>query len=150
MGATFTSILLHVVFSTKNRRNLIAADFEDPLYGYVGGILRNQDCRLLCAGGTANHAHLLISMAKDVKVVDMVEAVKRESSKWVKTQGAGMSRFYWQEGYGAFSIGQSGVERLQTYIRRQKQHHGTVSFQDEFLALLAKYRIPYDERYIWR
>ncbi len=150
MASTFTSILLHIVFSTKDRANLIAPAIESKLHHYIGGIVSNLDCRLLEIGGTANHVHLLVSMAKSITVVALLEVVKKESSKWVKTQGSQFGCFYWQEGYGAFSIGQSGVEGLRSYVTNQKVHHEAVSFEEELLALLKKYNIPFDERYIWR
>jgi putative transposase len=150
MASTFTSVLLHIVFSTKNRANLIAPDIEPNLYNYIGGIASNLGCRQLCIGGTRNHVHMLVSMSKKVTVVEFLEVVKKESSKWVKTQGPLYDLFYWQDGYGAFSIGQSGVENLRAYIANQKQHHQTLSFEEEFLELLNKYGMPYEERYIWR
>ncbi len=150
MASTFTSILLHVVFSTKNRTNLIAPDIETRLYHYVGGIASNLECRQLGIGGTRNHVHILASMSKKITVVEFLEVLKKESSKWVKTQGPLFEDFYWQDGYGAFSIGQSGVDALRVYIANQKTHHEAVSFEEEFLELLRKYDIPYDERYIWR
>jgi len=150
MATTFTRILLHVVFSTKNRANLIAPDLETRLLHYMSGIVTNLQCHLLAVGGTANHVHMLISMAKAVTIVELMEVVKKEASKWVKTQGPQFSGFYWQDGYGAFSIGESGVAALRAYIENQKEHHRTVSFEDEFLNFLSKYNVPYDERYIWR
>jgi len=150
MATTFTRILLHVVFSTKNRANLIAPAIETPLHHYIRGIVTNLQCHLLGIGGTADHVHMLVSMAKAVTVVELMEVVKKESSKWVKTQGSPFASFYWQEGYGAFSIGESGVDALRAYIDNQKEHHRTVSFEDEFLKFLSKYNVPYDERYLWR
>ncbi len=150
MASTYTSILLHIVFSTKNRVNLIAPEIEPKLHNYMAGIVSNLECRQLCAGGTRNHVHLLVSMSKKITVVDFFEVLKKESSKWVKTQGALFDGFYWQEGYGAFTIGQSGVAALRKYIANQKKHHEAVSFEEEFLELLRRYEIPYDERHIWR
>jgi putative transposase len=136
MATTFTSILLHVVFSTKNRAHLIASDIEPRLHAYIGGIGTRLGSPPVCLGGTSNHVHMLASLSKKVTLVEFVEAVKKDSSKWMKTQGACFSSFYWQEGYGAFSIGQSGVEALRAYIVNQKQHHRETTFEQEFLALL--------------
>jgi putative transposase len=138
-----------MVFSTKNRAHLIAPDIETKLYHHMGGITSNLGCRQLCIGGTSNHVHMLVSMSKKVTGIEFLEVAKKESSKWVKTLGP-FSSFYWQDGYGTFSIGQSGVDALRACIANQKEHHKTVSFEEEFLELLRKYQLPYDERYIWR
>ncbi len=148
MASTFTRILLHVVFSTKNRTNLISSEIEEKLHRYIGGIVSNHQCRSLCIGGTANHVHALLSLDKNITIVKLMEIVKKDSSRWVKTQGPQYADFYWQDGYGAFSIGESGVEAVSAYIIDQKRHHRHQSFQEELVALLKKYKIPYDERYL--
>jgi putative transposase len=150
MATTFTSILLHCIFSTKNRAALILPEIETQLYRYIGGIAANHGCRQLCAGGTANHVHMLVSMSKNVTIVELMEDVKKDSSKWIKTQGQRFADFYWQEGYAALSIGESVVATLRSYIADQKKHHQQTSFEEELLRFLQKYGIPYDERYIWR
>jgi putative transposase len=149
VAQTFTSLLFHVVFSTKDRLDLIPAELEPKLYAYFGGIVENQGGRLLAAGGTANHVHLLISHSKSLALVDTMEGLKKNSSKWIKTQDARLIRFHWQAGYAAFSIGQSSVGALKRYLAKQKEHHRTRSFQEELVAILKKYDLPYDERYIW-
>jgi putative transposase len=150
MATTFTSILLHCIFSTKNRVPLILPEIEDQLHAYMGGIVANHRCRLLCMGGTANHVHMLVSMSKNLTVVELLEEVKKDSSKWIKTQGPAFADFYWQEGYAAFSIGASGVAGLRRYCAAQKRHHQHTTFEEELVLFLEKYGIPYDERYIWR
>ena len=109
MPQSLVKILVHVVFSTKNRADLIAPEVENDLYGYIHGIVENNKSKLLAANGTTNHVHLLISLGKNVDVSRIVGDVKRGSSTWIKTRGAQFSDFYWQEGYGAFSIGQSQI-----------------------------------------
>jgi putative transposase len=150
MATTFTSILLHCIFSTKNRAALILPEIETQLHRYIGGIVGNHQCRQLCIGGTANHLHMLVSMSKNVTIVELMEDVKKDSSKWIKTQGPRFADFHWQEGYAALSIGESGVAALRSYIANQPQHHQQTSFEEELLLFLQKYGIPYDERYIWR
>jgi putative transposase len=150
MATTFTSILLHCIFSTKNRAALIRPDTETQLYNYIAGIVSNHQCRQLCIGGTGNHVHMLVSMSKHVTIVELMEDVKKDSSKWIKTQAGSSADFYWQEGYAALSIGESGVPALRDCIANQKQHHQQTSFEDEFLLFLRKYGIQHDERYIWR
>jgi REP element-mobilizing transposase RayT len=149
MAQTLTRLLIHAVFSTKNRANLIKPDIEPDLYAYTGGICRNADSPLLCAGGTANHLHLLISLSKTRSLADLMMDVKKDSSKWVKTQAPYFASFQWQEGYGGFTIGESQVDDLKDYIGRQKEHHRAMTFEEEFVALLKKYNLPYDERYVW-
>jgi putative transposase len=103
----------------------------------------------LATDGTNDHLHILFSLGRVIKVADLVEEVKTESSKWIKTKGPEFRNFHWQAGYGAFSIGQSNVTTLKRYIRNQKQHHQRVTFQDEYREFLKAYEIDYDERYVW-
>jgi len=119
------------------------------LYAYFGGIARKQQSRLLAAGGTANHVHLLISQSKNVALSPLVAELKKVSSAWIKTQHKGLSRFHWQDGYGGFSVGKSQIPALTSYFARQKQHHRKKTFQEELMELLEKYEIAYDTRYLW-
>ena len=148
-GPHLHPLLVHVVFSTKDREPLIAPETEPRLYPYIGGICRNLESPLLASGGTTDHIHLLVSQSKNVALSPLVMNIKKESSKWLKTQPGRYARFKWQEGYGGFTIGESGVAALEKYFASQKAHHHRRSFQEEFLALLAKYRVDYDPRYIW-
>jgi REP element-mobilizing transposase RayT len=132
MAQTLTRLLVHAVFSTKNRTHLIKPDIEQELYAYIGGICRNANSPLLSAGGTANHLHLLISFSKSLAVADLMMDVKKDSSKWIKTKGPHFHGFRWQEGYGAFTIGESQVDDVKRYIARQKEHHRTITFEQEF------------------
>lgn len=149
MASTLVSILVHVVFSTKHREPMIPESVEPDLYAYIGAICRNHTCRLLDAGGTADHLHLLVSLGKAIALSDLLMQIKRDSSKWMKTQGSRLGAFGWQDGYGAFSIGQSQVADLGRYLAGQKEHHRTRSFKEELLALLERYHVPYDEQYLW-
>ncbi|HZS48929.1 MAG TPA: IS200/IS605 family transposase, partial [Blastocatellia bacterium] len=114
MAQTLTSLLVHVIFSTKDRVDMITPAVEPRLHAYFGGIARKQQSRLLDAGGTANHIHLLISQSKNISLSDLMEALKRSSSKWMKEQGDEFSRFQWQDGYGAFSIGASQIPQVKS------------------------------------
>jgi REP element-mobilizing transposase RayT len=142
--------MVHVIFSTKNRELLITPRIEPELFAYIGGILKNHDCRLVDAGGTHNHVHLLISQSKNFALSSLMKDVKKNSSSWIKTKGREFNNFHWQDGYGAFSIGQSQVPNLQRYIANQKKHHLKRSFEDEFLQFLKKYEMEFDERYLWK
>ncbi|HEY3132939.1 MAG TPA: transposase [Acidobacteriota bacterium] len=112
--------------------------------------MKNLSSACLEINGTANHLHALLSQSKNIALCDLVEEVKKSSSKWIKSKGSQFRRFRWQDGYGAFSIGESGVPSLRRYIRLQKQKHANKSFQEEFVELLEKYKVSYDPRYIWR
>lgn len=144
MPQSLVKIIVHIVFSTKNRVDLIASEAEDGLFAYIHGIVENNKSKLITAGGTANHIHLLISLGK-IDISILIGDIKRASSVWMKQHNA---KFYWQDGYGAFSIGESQVPRVVSYIKNQKLHHAKQDFQDEFRGLLRRYRVEYDERYV--
>ena len=149
MSQTLVKNLLHIIFSTKNRLPLITPDMEPQLFKYMTGIVRNLDCDLLTINGTADHVHLLINLSKNIALATFMENLKKDSSKQIKTQSPAFHSFYWQEGYGAFSVGESQAPAVKKYIANQKSHHQRKSFQDEFRAFLKKYDVPYDERYVW-
>jgi putative transposase len=138
---------VHVVFNTKNREPVIPREIRPSLYAYIGGILENLGCPSLQTGGTTDHVHTLLSLARIRTVADVVEEIKKSSSKWMKQQG--VDSFFWQAGYGAFSIGESQLPALIKYVAEQEEHHRSLSFQDEFRRLLERYGVSYDERYVW-
>ena len=150
MSQTLVSLLVHVVFSTKNRVDLITPDIEADLFAYLSGVLNHHESRCIASGGTANHIHLLVSLSKNFALSEVVGDLKRSSSKWLKTKGARFRSFGWQDGYGAFSIGESNVEALKRYIAGQKEHHRARTFESEMLSLLKRYGVKYDEEYLWR
>lgn len=149
MAQTLVSLLVHLIFSTKHRQDFITPEIEPPLFAYLGGIARKHQSRLLSAGGTANHIHLLVSQSKNIALSDLLEELKKSSSKWLKTQDESLSDFHWQDGYGAFSIGASQISAVKTYLAKQKQHHQRRTFKEEFVELLEKYDIAYNEKYLW-
>ncbi|MEZ6235114.1 MAG: IS200/IS605 family transposase [Phycisphaerales bacterium] len=150
MAQTLTKLLVHIVFSTKDREPLITDAVAPELYLYLAGIGRNHESPVLAAGGVADHVHLLVSQSKNIAVATLLQHLKKDSSRWIKTKSASLKGFAWQEGYGAFTIGESQVPALTRYIENQSDHHRDASFQDEFRALLRKYRVGFDERYVWR
>lgn len=150
MAQTLTSLLIHVVFSTKDRRHLINREMELPLHSYMAGTLLNLGSPCLAIGGTSNHVHILISFSKKLALSTAIGELKKSSSKWMKSQGPANRHFAWQEGYGAFSIGQSQVSALKRYILKQHEHHRTKSFEDEFIQFLRKYELEFDEQFLWR
>jgi len=141
--------MVHVIFSTKNREPLITADIEPELFAYIGGILKNHESRLLGAGGTADHAHLLVSLSKNIALSSLMKDLKKDSSLWIKTKGTRFRNFHWQDGYGAFSLGKSDIPELKKYIASQKEHHRKRSFKEELIQFLHDEGIEYDERYLW-
>ena len=149
MPQSLVRILIHVVFSTKYRVDSIVPEIENDLFGYVHGIVENNKSRLIAANGTANHVHLLISLGKTVDISQLIGDIKRDSSKWIKTKDAQFADFYWQEGYGAFSVGQTEDETVVKYIQNQKEHHKNKDYKTEFRGFLKKYNVEFDERYVW-
>jgi putative transposase len=120
MPQSLVKILVHIVFSTKDRRPLIPLEVEGQLYGYIGGIIKHNKAKLIIAGGMDDHIHLLVSIGR-IEISELIGDIKRDSSVWMKEQG--FRDFYWQKGYGAFSIGQSQVLAVSEYIGTQKEHH---------------------------
>jgi putative transposase len=149
MASTLTKVLLHITFSTKHREAMIPEAIEPDLYAYIGGICRRMESPLLAMGGTSDHVHMMVSLGKTVRLSDLMLEVKRDSSNWIKEKDPGLGAFGWQDGYFAFSIGESAVEAHRAYIGKQKEHHRTVDYKDEVRLFLRKYGVAWDERYIW-
>lgn len=149
MSQSLSSVLVHLVFSTKNREPFITPKVEAELHPYMATIFRESKSPSLAIDGTTDHVHILFSLARVVTIADIVEEVKTSTSKWIKTKGPEFNDFYWQRGYGAFSIGQSNAASLKRYIQRQKEHHERISFQDEYRKFLKAYGIDFDEKYVW-
>jgi REP element-mobilizing transposase RayT len=150
MSQSLTQIYLHLVFSTKNREPFFRdSALRAATHAYLGGVCRNLDSPSLIVGGIEDHVHLLCRLSKTLSVAELIRELKRDSSKWLKEQGAALSSFYWQAGYGAFSLSPSHVEPVRRYIATQEEHHRRETFRDEFRRLLRKYGVDYDERYVW-
>lgn len=147
MPQSLSNILVHLVFSTKGRRALIGQELEDELWRYLAATCTAHSCQAYRVGGTVDHVHILCGLARTTAVSMLLEEVKTSSSKWMKAKGVG--EFGWQNGYGAFSIGQSQFSDVVAYIARQKEHHHRLTFQEEYRAFLRKYGVQYDERYVW-
>jgi len=149
MPQSLSFVLVHVAFSTKDRRALLDADIRPVLHAYLATIARNAGCECFRVGGVADHVHLAVRLPRTVSVAELVEQLKSSSSKWLKTQSPALSKFAWQRGYGAFSVGPADLDALTRYIDSQETHHRKQSFQDEFRAFLKKYGVEFDERYVW-
>lgn len=150
MPQSLSKILVHAVFSTKERRPFFRdKSLREELHHYIGGILNLLECQPIIVGGVEDHVHFLCALSRTCQAAEMVKEVKRGSSLWLKTKGPDLRDFAWQNGYGIFSIGFSQIETVRDYIAGQEEHHRTVSFQDELRALLKRYAIEFDERYVW-
>ncbi len=149
MGHTYSRLLVHTVFSTKERRPTIHDTFRQRLYDYLGGIARNEFGRSLVVGGTADHIHGLLSFNTAVSVAEAMRKWKSLSSRWVHETFPDAAAFAWQEGYGAFSVSPSNAETVIRYIKAQEEHHRRLTFQEEFVALLERHGVEYDPERIW-
>jgi len=143
---SFNSCLIHCVWSTKNRISLLDSNLSERLWPYLGGIARENKMKALAVGGTTDHVHMLVSLPGTLSVAKAVQLLKGNSSKWVHETFPKLADFTWQQGYGAFSIGVSGVEATTAYIRNQAEHHKKRTFREEFAAMLCKHGWDFDER----
>ena|SRR6201998_1405638 len=146
MAHTYPNVLIHCIFSTKNRQNSIPDELHEKLGMYFVGIGKAHDIPVLCAGGPANHAHLLIALPAAMPLAKAIQVLKATSSRWLGEHGFG---FAWQEGYGAFSVSASNVAAVRHYIEHQREHHAAHSFEDEFVSLLRKCNIAYDPQLVF-
>jgi len=149
MGQSLVKNYLHIVFSTKHRQEIIHPPVEEELHAYLGGICKKLECPPIIVGGYTDHVHILCMLSKKIALMKLLEEVKSHSSKWIKGKAKTLENFYWQDGYGAFSVNPSEVDKVISYIANQKEHHRQKSFQDEYRAFLKKYNVEYDERYVW-
>jgi putative transposase len=149
MPQSLSRVLVHLVFSTKDRLPLLTDEVQRELHPYLVGVLSAIECPSIQVGGVADHVHVLCGLSRTRSIAELVEEVKTESSKWIKKFGRSRAKFHWQAGYGAFSVSQSEADRVVRYIQNQAKHHRQRSFQDEFRTLLDRHRIPFDERYVW-
>jgi len=149
MPQSLTKLYAHLIFSTKNRQPFLDDTVRPRVHAYLATIIRDLDCPWVVVGGVADHVHILFDMGKMHAPVKFVEQVKRESSKFVKTLEAKYERFYWQRGYGMFSVGPAHRGEAEVYVRKQEAHHRTKTFQEEYRAFLEKYGIAFEEQFVW-
>jgi REP element-mobilizing transposase RayT len=149
MAQSLSNVYVHLTFSTKNRYPFIDAAISDRLWTYIAGTCKHLECLPLQVGGYCDHAHVLCLLSKKITIIKFVEEVKKQSSRWIKTVDSRYEHFYWQDGYGLFSVNPSELEVVKQYIINQAKHHKQRTFQDEFVAFLKKYQVEYDERYLW-
>jgi REP element-mobilizing transposase RayT len=149
MGQSLVKNYLHIVFSTKYRAPIIHPPYEQELHAYLGGICNNLECYPIKIGGYTDHVHILCMLSKKIALMKLLEEVKSHSSKWMKTKDISLNNFYWQDGYGAFSVNPAQVNKVVAYIENQHNHHKKKDFQNEFRKYLNEYNVEYDERYVW-
>jgi REP element-mobilizing transposase RayT len=140
---------LHITFSTKYREPLIDEAIEEELFKYIGGICKNLECNPIKVGGYRDHIHILCVLSRKIALMKLLEEIKSHSSKWIKTKGDQYKNFYWQRGYGSFSVNPAEIDVVIRYIENQAEHHKKKTFQEEYVAFLKKYNAEYDERYLW-
>ena len=150
MAQSLARLWTHLIFSTKERFPFLSdTSIRKDRPAYLSTVLRNHDCDTLIVGGVADHVHALFALSRNYSIATIVKEIKRTSSSWVKDESPLLRKFPWQNGYGAFWLSQSDLGRVVSYIERQEEHHRRVTFKDEFRALLKRYEIDYDERYVW-
>lgn len=148
MADSYRKVYIHYVFSTKQRQPIIKPEFEKKLWSYIGGIGREIKCPVLACGGMPDHVHLLISISSTSSISKTIQVIKANSSRWLNEMFFESNKFKWQAGYGAFSISQSGLKSAIRYIQNQKTHHEKMTFKEEYVRLLKKYNVEYNEKYL--
>lgn len=149
MPQSLANIYIHLIFSTKDRFPFLSKEVRPDLHAYMATVLANLNSPAVLINSVEDHVHILFNMGRTVALAQVVEDVKKSSSKWIKTQGASFSKFAWQAGYGGFSVSESNAPKVANYIQCQEEHHRTKSFQDEYRVFLKKHKIQFDERYVW-
>ena len=150
MAGTYSNLLYHLVFSTKNREPQITAELQPKLYAYIGGIVRGERGALLQIGGMPDHVHLLVKFRTDEAIADLLKKVKRNSSVWVHQNFPRLRAFKWQDGYGTFTVSESMKERTKKYIAGQAEHHRKKSFQGELVEFLKANNVEFDPKLLWK
>jgi REP element-mobilizing transposase RayT len=149
MSQSLAFLLVHVIFSTKDRAPLLTAEIREELYPYLATVVRNAECECFRVGGVADHVHIALRLSRTVTMARLIQELKASSSQWLKEKSPALKNFSWQRGYGAFSVGPADLESLRTYIANQEEHHKKRTYQEEYRAFLVKYGVDFDGRYVW-
>lgn len=149
MGQSLVKNYIHIVFSTKYREPLIRPPYELDLHSYIATTCNKLESTAIIVGGYTDHIHILCMLSKKVALMTLLQKIKASSSKWMKTNDDSLDNFFWQDGYGAFSVSLNDVDMVTNYIKKQHSHHEKHSYKDEFRHLLAEHKVDYDERYVW-
>jgi putative transposase len=149
MPQSLSKVVLHIIFSTRDRHPWLDADVQPRMHAYLATLCRDAGAEAFLVGGVADHVHLVTTLPRTLSQADMLEGLKKKSSKWIKGLASGYRHFYWQRGYGAFSVSPSQIDALLVYVQNQQEHHRTRTFQEEYREFLRKHGVAYDERYVW-
>jgi len=149
MANTYSQVYLHFVFTVKGKQNLLLPKHNDELQKYITGIVQNRKQKLLAINNVSDHMHLFVGFGTTITMADFMEEVKAISSKFINTKGWIRGRFEWQRGYGVFSYSRSQIDDVIKYIINQQEHHKKQSFKEEYIDLLKKFEIEYDEKYLF-
>jgi putative transposase len=149
MANTYHQIYLQIVFAVKYREAVIEKEWQTTLFGVIGNLINEANCKTLIVNGVEDHVHCLVGLKPVISVSELMQTVKGKSSKYINDCSLTPERFEWQEGYGVFSYGQSQVAQVYRYIQNQEQHHKKLAFRDEYLDLLKKFKVGYDDRYVF-
>ena len=149
MPQSLANLYVHLIFSTKERLPFLSLEVRPNLHAYLATVLANLNSPAVLINSVEDHVHILFNMGRTVTLAQVVEEVKKSSSKWIKTQGPNLATFAWQAGYGGFSVSESNVPKVANYIRNQEEHHRVKTFQEEYREFLEKHQVQYDEQYVW-
>lgn len=149
MSTTYSNILIHIIFSTKDRKPFISDQYRERLYAYIGGIIRSEGAEPLAIGGTIDHVHLVVKIKPNHALSDLVRKIKANSSKWINDNHLCQNKFGWQNGYGGFSVSTSQIEKVRRYIENQVEHHKVKTFKEELTEILMKLGVEFDPDYLW-
>jgi putative transposase len=149
MPQSLSKVVLHIIFSTKNRQAWLGREVRPRMHAYLATICRDLGAEVVCVGGVSDHVHIVTTLPRTVSQAQLVEQIKKTSSKWIKALDARYRGFFWQRGYSAFSVSPSQLEAVLQYVEAQEEHHRKRSFQEEYRDFLRKHRIDFDERYVW-
>ena len=149
MPQSLSRVIVHIIFSTKDREPWLDRDVGPRMHAYLATVCRDLNAEALRVGGVADHVNVVTTLPRTLSQAEMIETLKKTSSKWIKGLDSKYRRFYWQRGYGAFSVSPSHLDAVLEYVQNQEEHHRTRSFQEEYCAFLQKYGVEFDERYVW-
>jgi putative transposase len=149
MPQSLSNVIVHIIFSTKNREPWLDSAIRSRMHSYLATICRDLDAEILCVGGVADHVHIVTTLPRTVSQAQLIEGIKKPSSKWIKTLDARYRGFSWQRGYAAFSVSESQLKTVVQYAQHQEEHHRNLTFQEEYRELLRLHAIEFDEQYVW-
>lgn len=147
---TYTQIYIHAIFAVQERANLIKKEWREELFKYIAGTFRNLNVKLIAIGGVEDHIHVLFALSPSMSLSDLIRDIKANSSRFINQEGWVAGKFFWQEGYGAFSCSRSQLDDVARYVLSQEKHHAKGSFKDEYRRFLERYQVEYDERYLFK